>query len=138
MGLLVERHLRGVQGAVRLRTMARQQCIEQVIIATSDREVAEAAIREARRNQLDVRVVPELFGAEPEPLELENLAGVPLLKIHQQRLPEGALAVKRIADVSLAAAGLVVLSPLLLMIAAAVRLDSSGPCFYSGARAGRN
>jgi exopolysaccharide biosynthesis polyprenyl glycosylphosphotransferase len=136
-GFLAEHHVRGIHGPTRLRTIAREECIDEIIIATRDAEAAEAAIREARRNQLDVRLVPELFGAEPEALELENLAGVPLLQIHRQPLPEWTLAVKRIADVTLAVAGLVALSPLLFIIAAAIKLDSRGPVFYRGVRVGR-
>jgi lipopolysaccharide/colanic/teichoic acid biosynthesis glycosyltransferase len=45
--------------------------------------------------------------------------------------------VKRIADVILATAGLLALLPLLLAIAAAVKLDSPGPVFYRGVRIGR-
>ena len=92
---------------------------------------------EARRNQLDVRVVPELFGSEPEALELENLAGVPLVKIHHHALPEWTLAVKRIADVVLATAGLI--APVAAAVAGCcrVKLDSRGPVFYRGVRVGR-
>jgi exopolysaccharide biosynthesis polyprenyl glycosylphosphotransferase len=136
-GFLADHHMRGIHGPARLRTIAREECIDEVIIATRDAEAAEAALREARRNQLDVRVVPELFGPEPEALELENLAGVPLVKIHRQPLPEWTLAVKRITDVILAVAGLVALSPLLFIIAAAIKLDSRGPVFYRGVRVGR-
>jgi exopolysaccharide biosynthesis polyprenyl glycosylphosphotransferase len=136
-GFLAEPHLRGIHGAARLRTIAREECIDEIIVATHDREVAEAVIREARRNQLDVRVVPELFDAEPEALEMENLAGAPLVQIHYQPLPEWTLAVKRIADVVLAAAALVALAPLLFFIAVAIKLDSRGPAFYRGVRVGR-
>lgn len=44
---------------------------------------------------------------------------------------------KRVFDVSCAAAGFVLLSPVLLAIAIAVRLDSFGPVLYRGSRAGR-
>jgi exopolysaccharide biosynthesis polyprenyl glycosylphosphotransferase len=136
-GILAEHDFRGMHGPAMMRTMAREECIDEVIIATRDSEVAEAAIREARRNQLDVRVVPELFGSQPVALELENLAGVPLVKIYEQVLPEWTLAVKRIADVVAAAAGLVALSPVLLIIAAVIKLDSAGPVLYRAARVGR-
>ena len=43
---------------------------------------------------------------------------------------------KRLFDVTAAAAGLVILAPLLLLIAALVRLDSRGPILYRGRRTG--
>jgi len=48
------------------------------------------------------------------------------------------VAVKRIADALLAGFALAVLSPLLLLIAIAVRLDSPGPVFFHQVRVGQN
>jgi lipopolysaccharide/colanic/teichoic acid biosynthesis glycosyltransferase len=45
---------------------------------------------------------------------------------------------KRLMDVTASLFGLIVFSPLLLAIAAWIKLDSPGPVFYRGRRAGRN
>src|SRR5256886_5744684 len=45
---------------------------------------------------------------------------------------------KRILDLILAAAGLIVLAPFLAAIALAIKLTSRGPVFYRGERIGRN
>ncbi|MGA3176797.1 MAG: sugar transferase [Candidatus Acidiferrum sp.] len=45
---------------------------------------------------------------------------------------------KRNLDIALALAGLVLLAPMLLFLAIAVRLSSSGPAFYRGVRVGVN
>ena len=45
---------------------------------------------------------------------------------------------KRAFDVCVAAAALVVLSPVLVVIAAAIKLRSTGPVLYFGSRVGRN
>jgi lipopolysaccharide/colanic/teichoic acid biosynthesis glycosyltransferase len=45
---------------------------------------------------------------------------------------------KRSLDIALAFAGLVLLAPVLLFLAIAVRLSSSGPAFYRGVRVGLN
>jgi lipopolysaccharide/colanic/teichoic acid biosynthesis glycosyltransferase len=45
---------------------------------------------------------------------------------------------KRILDVFLAGLGLIVLSPVLCALSLWIRLDSSGPIFYRGVRAGRS
>ena len=47
------------------------------------------------------------------------------------------LAAKRFFDVVLALLGLIVLGPLLLVVALAIRLTSPGPVFYRGVRSGR-
>ena len=46
-------------------------------------------------------------------------------------------ATKRIFDLVIATTGLVVVSPLLLVLAILIKLDSNGPVFYRGIRAGR-
>ncbi len=50
---------------------------------------------------------------------------------------KGQLAVKRAADVALSLAGLAALSPVLLVCAALIKLDSPGPVFYRQVRVGR-
>lgn len=49
----------------------------------------------------------------------------------------GTLAVKRVGDMVVSLAILVVLSPVLLILALAVKLDSPGPVFYRQVRVGR-
>jgi lipopolysaccharide/colanic/teichoic acid biosynthesis glycosyltransferase len=47
-------------------------------------------------------------------------------------------AVRRLVDVVAALAGLIVLSPLFLALAVAIKRDSPGPVFYKARRVGRN
>ncbi len=47
-------------------------------------------------------------------------------------------AVKRIMDIFLSVLALIVFSPLLMMIAAAIRLDSKGPVFFRQGRLGKD
>lgn len=50
----------------------------------------------------------------------------------------GQRVVKRILDVVVAAAGLAILSPVLALVALAIRLDSPGPVFFRQQRLGRD
>jgi exopolysaccharide biosynthesis polyprenyl glycosylphosphotransferase len=134
---LPEHSLHGFAGRALLRATTRREFIDEIILTTREYEAAEIAIQEALLNQVDVRVVPELFGFESAPNELENLGGLPALKICEQQAPEWPLAMKRLADVLLASSGLVLLSPLLLAISAVIWLDSSGPVLYRAMRVGR-
>lgn len=47
-------------------------------------------------------------------------------------------AARRLVDITVALAGLTVLSPLFLALAVAIRRDSPGPVFYKARRVGRN
>lgn len=132
---ILDRSLREPLGLTMMRQSARRECIDEVIVATHDPALAQIAIREAQRNQWDAFVIPDLHGAAA--LGFENINGLPMLKVCEQRLPEYALALKRVVDVALSVAGLIALAPLLLLIAAMIKLDSPGPALYCALRIGR-
>jgi len=137
-GYMAENHIRNIYGPAMLSRISREQFVDEIIIASADPGVAEIASEQARRNRLDVRVAPEIcIPTWANEVAIENLGGIPLLKIHEHRLPEYGLAVKRSMDVVLASCGGIALLPLLLLIAALIKLDSAGPVFYRAARAGR-
>jgi lipopolysaccharide/colanic/teichoic acid biosynthesis glycosyltransferase len=53
-------------------------------------------------------------------------------------VPRFALMSKRLIDMIASAAGLVLMSPMLALIAALIKFDSAGPALYSAPRAGKN
>jgi exopolysaccharide biosynthesis polyprenyl glycosylphosphotransferase len=92
---------------------------------------------EARRQRLDVKVVPELYDGLACRAPLEYLGDFPVMSLHREPIPVLGLLVKRTLDVVAALAGLLLLSPLLAVIAMAIKLDSSGPVFYRSPRVGK-
>ena len=65
-----------------------------------------------------------------------DLGGLPLLTIRDVALQGWKLTLKRGMDVIFSTIGLVLLSPLLLITAILIKLDSSGPVFYTQERMG--
>ena len=61
-----------------------------------------------------------------------------LLALQRRPIPEQGLVLKSLLDYGLSASLLVMLSPLLLIIAAAIKLESPGPVFFSQRRQGYN
>ncbi len=85
--------------------------------------------------------VPLLVSAELfSPVALQpRVIGVinePLVDITNANIPPSVANLKRIGDLFVSAAAIVCLSPVLLAIALAVRLDSPGPCLYRQERVG--
>lgn len=70
-------------------------------------------------------------------VEGTQLAGVPLIALHETGILGLAGVLKRLMDVLLAGSALLLLSPLLLALAAGVRLSSRGPVLFRQRRAGR-
>ncbi|HET8666820.1 MAG TPA: hypothetical protein VFM10_02500, partial [Terriglobales bacterium] len=93
------------------------------------RVAAEAAI-----NHVEVKLVPEFWGTVSKPAPLDYVGEFPVFALHREPIPEFALFVKRTLDVLASGIALFMLSPLFLAIAAAVRIDSPGPAFYSALR----
>jgi exopolysaccharide biosynthesis polyprenyl glycosylphosphotransferase len=88
--------------------------------------------------KIDVVLAPPLDSVTPDRLEVVDLGSVVGLRVIRPRthglLVSGQDLLQRFA----ALAGLLVLTPLILLIALAVRLDSKGPAFYTQIRSGRD
>jgi exopolysaccharide biosynthesis polyprenyl glycosylphosphotransferase len=95
------------------------------------------AVRAVRRPDVRLAVVPNYFELFASNAALEDLGGIPVVSLPPLRLSRPARTVKRAFDVVVAAAGLVLLAPVLAACALAVRLDGPGPILFRQARHGR-
>jgi exopolysaccharide biosynthesis polyprenyl glycosylphosphotransferase len=128
-----------VRGRVEdLARIARSDFVDEIVLtAPQQPELARRVIREARRNQIDVKVVPELFGFEPDdPLVYEQFGNIPVLTLRVERMPTFGLFLKRTVDAVFACATLALTAPLLIIIALVIKLESPGPILYRAERAG--
>ena len=71
-------------------------------------------------------------------LPTESLGSVRALKVQGGPLTKAQQTIKRMLDVVMASAGLLLLSPLFLLVAVAIKLDSRGPVIFSQRRSGFN
>src|SRR5207302_9364968 len=69
--------------------------------------------------------------------ETERIGNIPLISLHEERLPVAGLRLKRALDVLGAGAALILMAPVLALLAILIRLDSPGPVLYAALRAGR-
>jgi exopolysaccharide biosynthesis polyprenyl glycosylphosphotransferase len=68
---------------------------------------------------------------------VEYIGQFPTIPLHRRALPVGAYLLKRAFDVMGAAFALLLGWPFMLLLMAAIRLDSKGPIFYRAQRIGR-
>ncbi len=71
-----------------------------------------------------------LFEIITTSLEVKEMGYVPLVSVNKVRLTGSDRILKLILDYGLTIPGLILISPLLLFIAIAIRLDSRGPVFH--------
>jgi exopolysaccharide biosynthesis polyprenyl glycosylphosphotransferase len=86
--------------------------------------------------KVQVRVVPDAATLMSSKPEISRDGGMPLLVVGCPRLDGTQWILKRLLDLAGSLGGLMVLSPFLLMVALAIRLDSPGPVLFRQKRVG--
>ncbi|MCW3015458.1 MAG: sugar transferase, partial [Solirubrobacterales bacterium] len=100
-------------------------------------EVLTGAARRLERMGVQVDIVPALFELVGPRAAFHTIEGLPMIGLPPRGPSRSTAVAKRALDVTLAAGGLVVLSPLLMVVALCVRLDSPGPVLYRRELVGR-
>jgi exopolysaccharide biosynthesis polyprenyl glycosylphosphotransferase len=122
-----------------LPELVRQLDVHRVIVipGEADSETMVDAVSTAKASGAKVSILPRLFEVVGSSVEFDNIEGVTVLGVRRFGLSRSSAAIKRLTDIVCATAGLIVLSPLLAVIAVAIKLDSPGPIFYRQWRIGR-
>lgn len=87
---------------------------------------------------VEVRLVADVPAMAGLSLTTTNLDGLPVIGLRESPHFGLNIVVKRVMDITLSLIGLIVLSPLLLLIALLVKLSSPGPILYRQERCGLN
>ena len=69
-------------------------------------------------------------------LGLEYFGDLPVLTLHEEKAPTAGLFWKRVLDIMLSAAALLVAAPLMAMVALVIKLASPGQVLYQAKRVG--
>jgi exopolysaccharide biosynthesis polyprenyl glycosylphosphotransferase len=93
-------------------------------------------IQTGRRRGVEFRIAPTLLNCLPSKTEIDQVGSLPMVTLFRSPLSRGARIIKRASDLLVAAAALAILSPLWLLIAILIKLDSAGPIFYKQERVG--
>jgi exopolysaccharide biosynthesis polyprenyl glycosylphosphotransferase len=94
-------------------------------------------LRSLRLRKVRVKLAPAASAlVSNKPIAFQEDSGVPLLEVGSPRLDSLPWMLKRMLDVAGSFGGLIVLSPLLLMVAILIKLTSSGPVFFRQKRVG--
>jgi exopolysaccharide biosynthesis polyprenyl glycosylphosphotransferase len=112
--------------------------VDRVLVAFS-RTPSTATLSNLRelRGRVGVSVVPRMFEMLSWRSALEEIYGIPLLHVAPASLSASARIIKRTLDLVIASALLLIVSPVLLTAAAAIKLTSPGPVFFRQPRWGR-
>ena len=88
------------------------------------------------RSTVSIHVVPDLLQFMVLRSRVEDIDGLPTINLSETRLDGWSLVVKRAFDLFVAAAALIVFSPVMIAVAIAIWLEDRGPVFYRQVRMG--
>lgn len=89
-------------------------------------------------NHIEYRFVPDMLEVQRTNMEVEFITDIPLITLRSSAVDWWARVIKRIVDVFGASFGLILLSPILLMIAVITKINDPGPVFYKSKRISKN
>ena len=117
-----------------------ERSVDELIATGTDFDEAELLdiVEQAHRRGVKVRVAATTAELLTQRAEYVPGQGVPLFELRPPVFAGTNWAVKRVFDIAVAVAVVVVGLPLWLLIAAAIRLDSRGPVLYRDRRVGLN
>ncbi len=88
-------------------------------------------------NGVVFKYVPNLYGSLSTNFVSEDIAGFPVIEARSTNFDNWTNILKRLLDIFLSIFGLMILLPLFIVVAIAIRVDSSGPVFFIHKRVGR-
>ncbi len=118
-------------------SLARSLFIDEIFFSVpAERGLVIGIVEEARGMGIDVRVVPDLYDGLAWNAPVEYIGRFPTIPLHLRDLPVATYMLKRALDTVGAALALVLGSPIMFLLIAAIKLDSPGPVFYRSQRIG--
>lgn len=113
--------------------------LDRVILSGADigEDQLQEVLRRCRTLCLKVSILPRLSDVLGSAVEVDDIEGVTILGVNPPWLPRSSRATKRAMDILIAAALLVLLAPLLLVFAIAIKLESRGPLIFAQERVGK-
>ena len=112
--------------------------IGEVIIAMPEASHQEilSIITRCEREKVSIKVFPDVFQIMASEVSIGDLNGLPLLTVNDIALHGWRLALKRSIDILGSAVVLMILSPIMMLVAILIKLDSPGSVFYAQERMG--
>jgi exopolysaccharide biosynthesis polyprenyl glycosylphosphotransferase len=126
-----------------IRDLAQTLDVHRAIIAPGWGANADAGetlnlVRTLKAVGVRVSVLPRMLEVVGSAVEFDELHGVTLMGVRRFDLSRSSAALKRSFDLLGASLGLLAISPLMIAVAVAIKLDSRGPVFFRQLRVGRH
>ena len=95
-------------------------------------------LQQLAHSTVDIKFVPDMFGLQLLNHSIDQIAGLPVINLQESPLQGHRHVLKSFEDRFLSLLILIAISPVLLMIAIAIKASSPGPVFYQQERVSWN
>jgi len=121
-----------------LETLISKHNVEEVIIAieSSEHNRLQKIITRIQDGRVKIKILPDMYELLSGSLKMTDIYGALLLEIVGDSMPIWQQALKRVMDLIVSFVALILLIPIYLICACAVKFSSSGPIFYLQDRVG--
>jgi exopolysaccharide biosynthesis polyprenyl glycosylphosphotransferase len=121
-----------------LRRIILDHEIEEVIIAVEETEhkIVQQIITDLEDMPLVIKVIPDMQDIIMGVVKISSIFGTALIQITAELMPPWQQSLKRIFDIIISLAAMILLIPFYVITAIGVRLSSPGPVIYSQERVG--
>jgi len=92
----------------------------------------------ADENHITFKYAADLLGAKVLKTEVSEIAGIPVVEVKETPLEGWGRIFKRIFDMALALFFIIIFSPVFILAAVIIKLDSRGPVIYKNDRVSKN
>lgn len=131
--------VRGLGNTENMARVLHDEAVDLVVITLPWRyhEKIVSLIQQCQKYRVEVSVVPDLFQLNMRQVLVENVDGIPLLRMNGHVPLKGSnRLLKRALDILLITLSLPLIIPLFAIVALAIRLEGEGPIFYKANRVG--
>lgn len=114
--------------------------IDEVLLVTphyADERITDL-VEFCHENHITFKFVPNLYQSLTKHFDVDTIGTVPVIELKRTPLDGWGRVLKRFVDIIGSIAGIIVLSPLFLILAIAIKLDSPGPVFARLKRVSKN
>lgn len=126
------------EAILKIKQLAERERVDEILQGENfSSEASSLLVDFCNENHIVYKYIPNLFETKAINVDIQDIAGVPIIELRKTPLDGWGKIFKRIIDILGGVMGIIIFSPLMIVIAIAIKLDSKGPVFFGYKRIGQ-
>jgi exopolysaccharide biosynthesis polyprenyl glycosylphosphotransferase len=123
-----------------LERILQENNVEEAIIAleSTEHDKLKSIVSRLEGGDLSIKILPDMYDILSGSVKMTNIFGALLIQLNVETMPVWQQTLKRLMDVLVSIVSIILLLPLYLAMAIAVKVSSPGPIFFLQERIGIN